>query len=280
MPALFAGLAGALFGMFNRGVFPDFAYWSKSAEVLIMVILGGMGQFWGPAVGAAALNLLNQQITSYTQYWPMVLGIILMVILFAFPAGIVGSLHAAWVRLRERGRCLKSGTCTSPSAAFAPSTDVSLRVEHRQIVAVIGPNGAGKSTFFNLITGHLRPDAGQVLLHGRDITGIAPHRLCAMGMGRSFQRTNIFPKLTVFENVQAALIAHRGRGRDLWSKARTCSAPRLKACWRSSGWRTRPRSRAGTLSHGNQKQLELGHRAVRRATDPAAGRAHGRHVGS
>ncbi len=99
---LFAGLAGALFGLFNRGVFPDFAYWAKSAEVLIMVILGGMGHFWGPAVGAAALALLNQQITAHTEYWPLVLGTVLIAILFAFPAGILGSLHAAWMRRKDR----------------------------------------------------------------------------------------------------------------------------------------------------------------------------------
>ena len=90
----FAGFAGALFGIFNRGVFPDFGYWAKSAEVLIMAILGGMGTFWGPAVGALALVLLNQQITSYTEYWPLVLGTILIVLLFAFPSGIVGTLAA------------------------------------------------------------------------------------------------------------------------------------------------------------------------------------------
>jgi len=96
----FAGFAGALFGIFNRGVFPDFAYWSKSAEVLIMAILGGMGSFWGPAVGAAALTLLNHQITAVTQYWPLVLGVVLVVLLFAFPGGIVGALAAARARLR------------------------------------------------------------------------------------------------------------------------------------------------------------------------------------
>jgi branched-chain amino acid transport system permease protein len=89
---VFAGLAGALFGIFNRGVFPDFGYWSKSAEVLIMVILGGMGQFWGPLVGTFTLTVLNQQITSYTEYWPMALGLILIVLLYAFPAGILGTL--------------------------------------------------------------------------------------------------------------------------------------------------------------------------------------------
>lgn len=99
---LFAGLAGALFGLFNRGVFPDFAYWAKSAEVLIMVILGGMGSFWGPAMGAAVLVLLNQQITAYTQYWPFILGSILIVLLFAFPGGIVGAAGAAARRMRGR----------------------------------------------------------------------------------------------------------------------------------------------------------------------------------
>ncbi len=98
----FAGLAGALFGIFNRGVFPDFAYWTKSAEVLIMTILGGMGHFWGPAVGAMVLTLLNQEITSYTQYWPMILGTILIVLLFGFRGGIVGALVSLGRRLRRR----------------------------------------------------------------------------------------------------------------------------------------------------------------------------------
>jgi len=100
----FAGLAGALFGIFNRGVFPDFVYWTKSSEVLIMTILGGMGYFYGPAVGALVLLVLNQQITSYTEYWPFVLGTILIVLLFAFPGGIVGALDAGCRRLARLRR--------------------------------------------------------------------------------------------------------------------------------------------------------------------------------
>jgi branched-chain amino acid transport system permease protein len=101
LAAAFAGVAGALFAVFNRGVFPDFAYWSKSAEVLIMVILGGMGRFWGPAVGAAVLLWLHPQITSFTQFWPFVLGTILIVLLFAFPGGLVGAAVAAYERVRR-----------------------------------------------------------------------------------------------------------------------------------------------------------------------------------
>ena len=97
----FAGLAGGLFGIFNRGVFPDFCYWPKSAEVLIMTILGGIHNFWGPSVGAAILILLNQYIVSYTEYWPFVLGIILLVLLFAFPGGVVGAIVVLIRRVRS-----------------------------------------------------------------------------------------------------------------------------------------------------------------------------------
>jgi branched-chain amino acid transport system permease protein len=98
----FAGIAGALFGIFNRGVYADYVYWPKSAEVMIMTILGGIEHFWGPVVGAATLVLLNQEITSYTEYWSLVLGTILLVLLFAFPGGIVGGLVAGLARLKGR----------------------------------------------------------------------------------------------------------------------------------------------------------------------------------
>ena len=136
--------------------------------------------------------------------------------------------------------------------------DVSLTVERHEIVAIIGPNGAGKSTLFNLITGHLRPDAGGVRLGGRDVTGMAPHRLCALGVARSFQRTNIFPRLSVFENVQAALIAHRGRGRDVWSRADRLFRDEGEALLRDVNLLDKADMAGGALSHGNQKQLELG----------------------
>jgi len=135
---------------------------------------------------------------------------------------------------------------------------VSLAVAPREIVAIIGPNGAGKSTLFNLLTGHLRPDAGSVRLGGREVTGLAPHRLCALGVGRSFQRTNIFPKLSVLENVQAAIIAHRGRGRDLWSRAEGLFRDEAETLLRDVNLLDKAALAGGALSHGNQKQLELG----------------------
>jgi branched-chain amino acid transport system ATP-binding protein len=148
---------------------------------------------------------------------------------------------------------------------FFAVTQVNLAVTEGQIAAIIGPNGAGKTTLFNLITGHLRPTAGRVLVYGRDITGVSPHRICRLGMGRSFQHTNIFPKLTVFENVQAALLAHRGLGRNFWSRSASLARDESINLLASIGLAHHAQAVAGTLAYGNQKQLELG---ITLASDP------------
>jgi branched-chain amino acid transport system ATP-binding protein len=150
-------------------------------------------------------------------------------------------------------------------AGYRAVTDVHLAVAEGEIAAVIGPNGAGKSTLFNLITGHLRPTAGQVFVDGRDVTGVAPYRICGMGLGRSFQRTNIFPKLTVRDNVQAALLAHRGQGPNFWSRAGLLCRDEAAHLLASIGLGRQANTTAGTLSYGNQKQLELG---IALASDP------------
>jgi branched-chain amino acid transport system ATP-binding protein len=148
---------------------------------------------------------------------------------------------------------------------FLAVAGVSLAVERGQIAAIIGPNGAGKTTFFNLITGHLRPDAGVVLLRGREITGRRPHDVCRLGIGRSFQRTNIFPRLTVFQNVQAAFLSHRGRGRDLWTPVERLYRGETEAVLASLGLLDKAGEVGGVLSHGAQKQLEL---AIALASEP------------
>jgi branched-chain amino acid transport system ATP-binding protein len=150
-------------------------------------------------------------------------------------------------------------------AGFRAVSDVSLTVDTRQIAAVIGPNGAGKSTLFNLITGHLQPDSGTVQLDGRDITGAAPHRICRMGIGRSFQRTNIFAQLTVFENLQAAFLVHHRRGRNFWRRSEALYRDETASLLASIGLAGQEKTVAGTLSYGNQKQLELG---LALASDP------------
>ncbi len=97
-----AGFAGALFGIFNRGVYPDFMYWTKGAEVLIMTLLGGMGTFYGPVVGAFLILWLNQEITAITEYWSLLLGIVLVVLILVLPAGVLGSVIDGWHLWRRR----------------------------------------------------------------------------------------------------------------------------------------------------------------------------------
>jgi len=135
---------------------------------------------------------------------------------------------------------------------------VSFTVPRGSISAIIGPNGAGKTTLFNLITGHLQPDGGRVVFKERDVTGIAPHDLCRLGMGRSFQRTNIFPRLTVYENIQAAFVSHRGRGFNLFTPVERLYRVETDALLEAVGLLDKAHEISGFLSHGNQKQLELG----------------------
>jgi branched-chain amino acid transport system ATP-binding protein len=143
-------------------------------------------------------------------------------------------------------------------SGFVAANDVSLNVDKNSITAVIGPNGAGKSTLFNLITGHLKPDSGEVMLEGRDITGIAPHKICGMGVARSFQRTNIFSKLTVFENIQAAFIAHRGKALDMWGVSERQFRDETGQMIEQLALQDIAKTLAGEVSHGAQKQVELG----------------------
>ena len=86
----FAGIAGALFGMYNHGVYVESAFWTESGQVLIMALLGGLYSFFGPALGAAVLYTLQVGINQYTEYWPIVLGVILLAILMFLPDGLIG----------------------------------------------------------------------------------------------------------------------------------------------------------------------------------------------
>lgn len=132
-----------------------------------------------------------------------------------------------------------------------------LTVERGELVAVIGPNGAGKTTLFNLITGQLKPDKGRIIFEGKDITGLPPYQICKRGISRSFQVVNVFHRLTVFENVQVAVLSQQGKSTNLFSPARKLAIKETTDILESVGLPDKSGSISGSLSHGDQKILEM-----------------------
>jgi branched-chain amino acid transport system ATP-binding protein len=124
-------------------------------------------------------------------------------------------------------------------------------------VAIIGPNGAGKSTFFNLLTGHHAPDEGRVIFNGQDITRWPAHKIVRVGISRSFQISNIFPKLTVLENVRSAVHAHIGVTMNMFARADRTGVEETERVLALCGLADKVDDLAGRLSQGDKKKLEL-----------------------
>ena len=144
--------------------------------------------------------------------------------------------------------------------ALVAVDDVNMQVRKHSLHAIIGPNGAGKTTFFNLLSGNLEPTSGRILFKGRDITHQPVHRTIHFGIGRSFQITNIFPNLTVLENIRLAAQALGSDNFKFWRAASAFRAYEQRA-WQvieQVGLSGRAQALARTLPHGDQRKLELG----------------------
>jgi branched-chain amino acid transport system ATP-binding protein len=133
--------------------------------------------------------------------------------------------------------------------------DLSVRAGGRH--AIIGPNGAGKSTLFELITGRLRLDAGRVFFDGRDVTGMAPHAIARAGIGRAFQITSIFPRLTVIRNLQYAMLARDGLTVRPVGRADRMFVEEAGELLEAVGLGRQAQLPAGQLSHGDQRAIEI-----------------------
>jgi branched-chain amino acid transport system ATP-binding protein len=141
---------------------------------------------------------------------------------------------------------------------FMAVNGATLKVEKGDVVAVIGPNGAGKTTLFNLISGQLPPTAGNIWFKDENIAGLAPHRVCRKGIGRSYQVVNIFHRLTVFENVQVAVLSRRKKTFNLFKPAKLMAVKETRKILDNVGLLDKAEMISGTLSHGDQKVLEIG----------------------
>jgi branched-chain amino acid transport system ATP-binding protein len=140
---------------------------------------------------------------------------------------------------------------------FLAVNGAELTVEKGQLVAVIGPNGAGKTTLFNLITGMLKPDKGRVVFNGEEISKLPPHEICRKGIARSFQIATIFPRLTVFKNVQVAVLSQQRKSGALFRAAHGMAAEETRQILSSVGLLDKSDHVAGSLSHGDHRILEI-----------------------
>jgi branched-chain amino acid transport system ATP-binding protein len=162
---------------------------------------------------------------------------------------------------------LQTAALTKRFGGLTAVDKVDLRVERGTVHCVIGPNGAGKTTLINLLSGDLAPTSGRVQLDGGDITGLPPYRVSKRGIGRSYQKTNIFPEFTVFENAWLAAQSRLPSSMRFFRPAARLKdvAARTARALDMAGLAGRAKVPAGALSHGEQRQLEI---ALILATEP------------
>jgi branched-chain amino acid transport system ATP-binding protein len=155
---------------------------------------------------------------------------------------------------------LETRALTKAFGALTAVDGVSLHVEAGSLHSVIGPNGAGKTTLFNLLTGQFAPTSGRILFEGRDVTGTPPHGIAHLGIARSFQRTSVFPALSLLDNVWMAAFARQPSWRGLlWRRAESFPGlgERARAALAEVGLEAHADRPAREISHGEQRQLEL-----------------------
>jgi branched-chain amino acid transport system ATP-binding protein len=288
----FSGLAGALLTIVLEFVPIENIHWSMSGSVLIMTLFGGTGTLLGPFVGAGVFIWMRDFLSKHLEYWEVFVGGAFVLIVLFLPDGIVGSLHRLLGRRRaapaatpdeplpEPARAqparagdvegdtplLESRGLTKSFGGLTAVNGVDFRVRRGELRSVIGPNGAGKTTFFNLLTGMLAPSAGRIVFKGRDITNLPAHVVSRLGLARSYQVTNIFGDLSVFENVRIAAQSRVTHYRCWGGADRLVTVnERAEEIVALLGLAAKRQARGAELSHGEQRYLEIG---IALATDP------------
>lgn len=219
--AALASLAGSLYAYLNAYLSPDTFTFADSVRFLLMLILGGAGTVWGALVGTYALTYLPQMLQQF-QYWQQfVYGLLLLIVMFVLPQGVVGALGRLWLQWRPVTRSVGKVAAdlarslighrnqidfaaqglTVRFGGLTALSEASLALPAGQVHALIGPNGAGKSTFINTITGFYSPQQGSFTLGATPLLGQKPHMIARHGLARTFQNTELFSDLTVLENV-------------------------------------------------------------------------------
>jgi len=165
----------------------------------------------------------------------------------------------AEAKAHDTGPLLRALQLTRRFGGLTAVNGVSIDLHVGEVHAVIGTNGAGKSTLINLLSGEIAPSSGRIELDGRDITHMPQPRRARAGVGRSYQRTTVFPEFSALENARLCAQAARARPWALWQSAQDCghSVGAARAALDAAGLAEHASQRAGVLSHGGQRQLEI-----------------------
>ena len=289
LSAAITGLAGVLLLYNNRLTSAEPISVAFSGELLIMVVIGGMRSFLGPALGALFFILFREYLSTITPNWLLFFGLLFVVFILFSPDGLIGVYERAMRPFRKvrveaaamagrqagasgaiPGHLIRHGETSGPAlvvegvakafGGIRAVRDVSFSVADKSLHALIGPNGAGKTTAFNLVSGMFAPDSGHVRLDGREIGGFNPEQVTAAGIGRSFQITNLFPSLSVEENIRLAVQARHPHRLNVWRAAASLEgvAADTAELMRWTGLSGAERAEAGSLSYGGQRLLDMG----------------------
>lgn len=286
--AVITGLAGMLLLYKNRMTSAEPISVAFSGELLAMVVIGGMRSFLGPALGALFFILFREFLSIYTENWLFWFGLLFVAFIVFSPTGLVGigeRLLAPFRKKTEEAAAMAARKVENlPLPEFLKPAEhfnsalleargvvkhfggikavqgFDIAVEDRTLHALIGPNGAGKTTAFNLLSGMYVPDEGTITLAGRSIAGMAPEAICRAGIGRSFQITNLFPALSVEENIRLAVQARHPERFNVFREARAIAEinGETTEVVRYLGVAGIERAEAGSLSYGGQRLLDMG----------------------
>jgi branched-chain amino acid transport system ATP-binding protein len=288
LSAVVTGLGGALQGFLNYLVSAESVSVAFSGELLAMVVIGGMHTILGPALGVLFYVLFRELFSIWTVNWLLWFGLVFVGFVLFSPEGLAG----IWARIRRhlrpppeesaamsarriaedrplpgflrpgfaQGAVLEVESLSKHFGGIRAVERASLAVRAGEIHALIGPNGAGKTTLFNVASGMFPPDDGAVSLHGRGIAGLPPHRICREGLARSFQITNLFRRLSIYENLRLSLQARHPARFNAWRDIDSypeihAETAQLVKFLGLEGIEAIP---GGELSYGGQRLVDLG----------------------
>ncbi|HUL91615.1 MAG TPA: branched-chain amino acid ABC transporter ATP-binding protein/permease [Burkholderiales bacterium] len=244
LSAVVTGLGGALQGFLNYLVSAESVSVAFSGELLAMVVIGGMHHILGPALGVLFYVFFREMFSIWTGNWLLWFGLVFVGFVLFSPEGLAG----VWAKLKRRwrpppeeaaamsarriyegmplpaflrpegrqGPALEIASVAKHFGGIRAVAGASLAVRAGEIHALIGPNGAGKTTLFNVASGMFPPNEGTVSLYGQRVEWQAPHRICRLGLARSFQITNLFRGLTIYENLRLSIQARHAARFNAW----------------------------------------------------------------